>query len=61
MILISFYLLKSMNILLLGLLSLTASKFLGQVSIVMGDIREVHLIPHSHDDVGWLNTVEEIY
>lgn len=25
------------------------------------DIREVHLIPHSHDDVGWLNTVEEIY
>jgi lysosomal alpha-mannosidase len=25
------------------------------------NVIQVHLIPHSHDDVGWLKTVDEYY
>lgn len=25
------------------------------------DFIHVHVIPHSHDDAGWLNTVQEYY
>jgi hypothetical protein len=25
------------------------------------DMLEIHLIPHSHDDVGWLKTVDEYF
>lgn len=31
------------------------------LELYLDNVIEVHLIPHSHDDVGWLKTVDEYY
>ena len=34
---------------------------LGLFSLVQCERLNVHLIPHTHDDVGWLKTVDQYY
>jgi lysosomal alpha-mannosidase len=29
--------------------------------VVVPEVLTVHLIPHSHDDVGWIKTVDEYF
>ena len=31
------------------------------LNINITDVVNVHLVPHSHDDVGWLKTMDEYY
>ena len=64
---------KKMNLFLLSLFSLsslaTITKDKGQYHTHdhkclrddNADVITVHLIPHSHDDVGWLKTVDQYY
>ncbi|CAD8076627.1 unnamed protein product [Paramecium primaurelia] len=35
--------------------------YLGQVSQIRSDLIRVYLFPHSHDDVGWIKTINEYY
>lgn len=35
--------------------------FLGRTSNLSRILKTVYLLPHSHDDVGWLDTVDGIY
>ena len=29
--------------------------------VTAADVLQVHIVPHTHDDVGWLKTVDEYY
>ncbi|CAK92599.1 unnamed protein product (macronuclear) [Paramecium tetraurelia] len=48
-------------LLILILILNTYCNYLGQVSQIRSDLLRVYLFPHSHDDVGWIKTMNEYY